>query len=684
MKQDFLISLFQKAAGDFRIDIAYASAFVLLTGTVFLFIRSLVVAQNPLPSQIRATRPFQKAKRKNRIAISLLYAATLAFSILLFFLTSFPYAFTFASGLMIYSLLKCKKDEKKLFFLALFIVFLFWSAFLFQGQDSHVKIFDNLDCHIPQSKVLAESGKAFSLNPDTRLDNFTNGLPLSGVDSGYNVLTWLLMIFPPFVAYAINDLLVRLVAFAGMILFLKKYIVVPKDEEHHWIIIGCSLCFALLPFYPAGGLSISGFPLLLYCFLNIMRREEKKADFVVIFLFPFYSRLALAGIFITIIFLALFLIDCLKRRNINFYLGGALILFILTYSLTHFHLVHSFLSPEFVSFRREIQVQPVATGTALQNTISNFIFDRVNVVGAHHLFVLGAAALAVLTSIVKKIKATGMALLVMTALGTSIMWGFKYWEGIISIRQKAQFLNAFDFSRFYWFNPFLWGLIFALALLTLSKVKYGNKLVTLLIICQIMFLFINYNWEYRFLLGIKKSFAGSPITYSLTYRDFFSESLFAEISQYLESPQKDYRIVCIGIHPGIASYNGFFTLDIYTDIYPLDYKHRFRQIIEREIEKSPELTEVFDHNAKRCYLLTAELHGDKTIRGLANARGITKNEQYLKIRDLDLNTTALKEMGGEYIFSGVEIVNHRENNLQFERIFENEKSPWKIYLYRVI
>jgi hypothetical protein len=142
-------------------------------------------------------------------------------------------------------------------------------------------------------------------------------------------------------------------------------------------------------------------------------------------------------------------------------------------------------------------------------------------------------------------------------------------------------------------------------------------------------------------------------------------------------------VVSIGIHPGIAQYNGFYTLDVYSNIYPLEYKHKFRRIIEKELEKSEDVRRVFDDNAKRCYLLSAELHNDKR-RGLTFARGITKKQGHLKIKKLELNTAALKEMGGEYIFSAVEILNYAETGLSFEKAFETSASPWKIYLYKVI
>jgi hypothetical protein len=568
--------------------------------------------------------------------------------------------------------------------LALLVIFIAWAPFIFRGQNTHVKIFDNLDCHVPQTKVLAESGKAFSLNPNTKLDQFLNGLALSGVDSGYNVMTWLFILLPPFAAFAVNELLMRLTAFLGMMVLLKTHVF--KDRESYpWLWAGVSVCFSLLPFYPAGGLSVAGLPLLGYGFLNIRNRRGRWSDYLIIFIFPFYSKLALVGVFIAFTLTVIFLWDCWQQKTIHFPFLGGLALLSVTYGFTHFHLLYSFINPNFTSFREEIDVVGLSTGTALKNTLHNFLFDRINEVGAHHVFVLGAAALAILIALYKKITVKLLPLLIVTTICTSFLWGFKYWAYVMPLREKFQFINAFDLSRFYWFNPFLWYLIFALALAVIgTQIRWGKVIAAALILFQIVFMLVYYNWEYRFLLGRTNSFVGSPLTYSLSFKEFYSENLFAQIAQFIGKPKASYRVASIGIHPGISQYNGFYTLDIYTDIYSLEYKHRFREIFAQELDKNEDLKRGFDSNAKRCFIYVNELHGNPLIRGLAFTRGISKFEKNLKITHLSINTHAFKQLGGQYLFSAVEIVNAPENGLHLEKIFQNLESPWRIYLYKAI
>ncbi len=622
--------------------------------------------------------------KKSRRWIPAVIVACSLLAVFLFLFAPFPYAFAFTALFLLIFLYGFRQKRKIFFISALVIIVLFWSVYVFQGQDSHVKIFDNLDSHFAHLKVLAESGKALSLNPETRLNQFINGLPLAAFDSGYNVLTWLSMVFPPFTAFSLNDLLIRIFAFLGMFLYSRRYLIPGTDDSNRWIVTGSALCFALLPFYPAAGLSIAGFPLLLYAILNIRYRKHRISDFLILLFFPFYSKLALAGFFIIIVFGAIFLWDLFQKKRIHFLLAGAICLLVAAYAFTHFHLIYALINPDYVSFRQEIMPQGIPAAQAMSETLHNFLFDRVNVVSAQHLFIAAAAFLAIFVSFIKKVRIHNLVMFLTAALSTSILWGFKYWESVLPLREKIPLLNAFDFSRFYWLNPFLWAVIFALALFSLSRFRLGNPLLFSFLALQLLLLFSHYNWEYRHLLNVKKSLAGSPLTYSLTYREFYSETLFKEIDAHIRSPKKNYRVVSIGIHPAIANFNGFYTLDIYMDFYPLEHKHRFRRVIARELEKSPQLREGFDTNAKRCYILVSELHGDLVLRGRAFTRGLTKADQHLKIQNLELDTGALKEMGGLYIFSAVEILNCRENGLADEGVFEREDSPWKIHLYRVL
>ena len=185
------------------------------------------------------------------------------------------------------------------------------------------------------------------------------------------------------------------------------------------------------------------------------------------------------------------------------------------------------------------------------------------------------------------------------------------------------------------------GNYFSLSLLIISKIKYGKTLVSLLVIGQVLFIFTAYSPEYRHVLGL----VNRPHS-TLTFRQFYSEKLFKEIDGYIGKSKKDYRTVNIGIHPGIAQYNGFYTLDVYSNIYSLQYKHQFRKIIEKELEKNARVKWVYDENGKRCYLFVSDLYAIKGMAGVVFSRGITKKKsRHLKVTNMELNTQMILSQG---------------------------------------
>ena len=159
-----------------------------------------------------------------------------------------------------------------------------------------------------------------------------------------------------------------------------------------------------------------------------------------------------------------------------------------------------------------------------------------------------------------------------------------------------------------------------------------------------------------------------------SFKQFYSESLFQEIKDHIDLPQEEYRVASIGLHPAIAQFNGFYTLDSYNNFYPLTYKHQFRQIIENELAKNKNIRIYFDEWGGRCYLFTDEL----------GKHYMFKKSSKKELKNLDLNMDAFKGLGGKYIFSALPIKNAKENGLVLDRIFTKKGSVWKIYLYRVM
>jgi hypothetical protein len=208
-------------------------------------------------------------------------------------------------------------------------------------------------------------------------------------------------------------------------------------------------------------------------------------------------------------------------------------------------------------------------------------------------------------------------------------------------------------------------LIFALSLAIVWKrgTRWAKRLVVLLVAAQFLVL-IPYNEQLYYHYHHHRP----------TFKQFFAVKEFQQIKAYIGKPVSSYRVVSIGMHPDIAQYNGFYTLDTYNNFYPLSYKNQFRKIIAPELAKNATIRTYFDNWGGRCYVFTAEL-GRHYMFGKHSKK---------TIKHLQINTKVLKQMGGEYVLSAVKIENAPAAHLKLLHVFDQKEAYWRIYLYKVL
>jgi len=130
------------------------------------------------------------------------------------------------------------------------------------------------------------------------------------------------------------------------------------------------------------------------------------------------------------------------------------------------------------------------------------------------------------------------------------------------------------------------------------------------------------------------------------------------------------------MHPAVALYNGFYTVDSYQNNYLLSYKHAFRQVIAAELDKAPKIRRYYDAYGCRCYTYTAEL-------GMSAENFLCGKKSKKQLWKLALNTAALHALGGRYVLSAIPIQNAFSNHLRLLRVFNDSASYWRIYLYKI-
>ncbi|MET3696185.1 hypothetical protein SAMN05877753_102283 [Bacillus oleivorans] len=550
--------------------------------------------------------------------------------------------------------------ERKLILLSFAIILLYLSPLFVLGENAHIRVHDNLDSNIAWYKVLINSGELFG-DINAAIPQVINGLPRNALASEFSGIVWLYALFPTMIAYGLSQAITRLVAFWGMYILLKKHFL--QNNEWALIRVGAALAFALTPFWPSGMLSTLGMPLALWAFLNIRNGERSWKNIAVLILLPFYSSFVLGFFFFLTGMALLWLWDGISRKGWNFRFLISIALMTLMFLLVEYRLVASFLFTTEPNSRDEYFHARLPLWRVIRLTFKNFILGHTHVMTVHGLFILPVILMALFLIFYRKIWRQEKTFLFLFTLNfvLSAWYAFWFYKGWLPLTQRFHVLDTFNFARFHFLRPLVIYLGFAIALRILWQEKVFSKGMVIAILCLQLVILGMFNDE---IIYHKKP----------SVKEFYATEQFHEIKEFIGLPPETYRVASIGIHPAIAQYNGFYTLDTYNNFYPLSYKYKFRKIIAQELAKNKTIKEYFDEWGGRCYLFTDEL----------GKHYMFKKNSKAKLSNLQLDMTAFKDLEGGYIFSSIPILNAAENQLVLERTFISEKSAWKIYLYRVM
>lgn len=551
---------------------------------------------------------------------------------------------------------------RNLIIVALLIIVSYLLPYYILGEDTHIRVHDNLDSNIVWYKLLAESGMIFA-SPDTMMPQIINGLPRSALPSGLDGAVWLYVLFKPFTAYTISQTLMRFVAFYGMYLLLRKNVL--QKTTHPVIAVGVALLYAILPFWPSGALSVAGLPLALHIFLTIRKQGRRIPWYYWLYLFvmAFFSSFILTFFFFLSIMGILWLVDWIrtKRFNTPFFLSIAGMTGI--YMIKNYMLIYAmFIESDFVSHRDMMDLGHKNFSETMELFRENFIESHTHVIDLHQYIILPVILIALAVALFRKLDVRLLLGLLAANVLFSAIYALWYWEGMRVLKDSFMIFNTFNFGRFHFLKPLLWYMMFAIALTILWKsFRFSRIFLIILIVVQCGLLFSKTE-------ELKYSDLEKP-----TFKEFYATELFDDIEDYIGKDVEDFRVVSVAMHPTIAQYNGFYTLDTYNNTFPYEYKEKFEKIVAPELDKSKKLKNYFHEWGGRLYMYVSEI-GKHYV--------FTKSSDKT-IESLDINTDQLKEMGGDYVLSGVPIENHDETGLTFEKTFEHPGTQWKIYLYQV-
>lgn len=248
---------------------------------------------------------------------------------------------------------------------------------------------------------------------------------------------------------------------------------------------------------------------------------------------------------------------------------------------------------------------------------------------------------------------------------SSAFWG---WSTVVSFRRITPILTQIDFTTITLFLPFIWMVMFALSLILIARIipSVGIVIVILAISMQLK-LELD---KHEYLVEKKQS--------GLTFRQFYSEDLFKQISGILPNDKNSYLVGAIGIHPSVLQYNGFRTAGGYLGLYPKKYKLKFRRAVIQEFSKREDLLSYFDNWGSRFYFFTSEMLCPRRANICLKKHG----PQVVKHLDFDIQAT--RALGVEYFFSLANISNANELGLKTIGTYTDKNSAWSITVYSLL
>ncbi len=471
------------------------------------------------------------------------------------------------------------------------------------------------------------------------------------------------------------------------------YLAVRELTDSSILAVVSAGCFCMLPLYPVYGLSQMGIPLVLYAFLCLNRKKHRTVAFFLTLFFGLTSHLVYTGYAVLGFWVIAIFILLLQKKNVKWETLGFFML-LCTYLLTNSRLFMEFLFGQgsYVSHREEM----VGGAMPFWDTVRGVFFESAQHAPAYQtkliipiavLLFMGGICCHKMSQEVKNkfFRAAGVfAVLFLIAL----FYGFYSFAPVVAWRNSISgFLSYFQMDRFYWLYPAGWYLEVAFVFDVwwtwgrelrsqkaggIKEMLGGNLLLQCMVlaavVCPAADIILNNSYFY---MNVNQYNNGSDITGYISWESFYSEDLMQELEEAIGRDMGSYRVAHLGVNTAPALMHGFYTVDGYSNNYPLEYKHAFRQVIAAELEKAPDTKVYFDTWGNRCYLFNS-------VTG--NYYMIKKNSG-IQYAGLEFDMEALADLGCEYLFSGAEIMDAERMGLEFMGYFETDTSYWGIWLY---
>lgn len=496
-----------------------------------------------------------------------------------------------------------------------------------------------------------------------------------------------------FLAYVLMHFIEIVVAYIGMYLLAKE---VKCNSFCAVIIAGV---FAYLPFLPVYGLAQFGIPLLMWFWICVRKNRHYAGAVVYSCVYAFCSSLVLVGfgillmMFVDSLFVLIknkFKFSNAKEKKSVITGISCMVSVVIVYLLENLGLVFQMLgigkNGNVVSHKSEYVLQ----GEGFLPTLTTMFFEGGSHSMDYHFYIMVGSIIGIAVcalagkKLIKVSEWMSLAKVGGWILFFVLLAGFWDSNASNSLRENIGVLGSMSLTRVMWIAPSLWYMFGAMVLGNLDTVRkdcVGAKKIGIGIVVVFFILMFGIAggrmvWNGTYPANVCRIIDREYS--SISFEEYYAIGVLDQVQDYIyettgEKPE-EYRVLSLGIDPGAAYYNGFYCLDGYSNNYPVEYKHKFREIIEPELNKNEYLRNHFDGWGNRCYLWCAQIPGYYNF------------EKYTSyFWDYDINAKAAKEMGAKYILSAVYLVDAQQDGLRLvrEEPFETQDSYYAIFLYEI-
>lgn len=606
------------------------------------------------------------------------------------------------------------------------------------GEGSYVQIHDQLD-----GEVLNYMYQARYLGRGHVIPQFMNGMDKASMLPPAPLGVLIYRFLAPFAAYAVMHWLCLLTGFLGMYALGKK-LRLRRTVSWAMACVFCYIPFYPVYGLAALGqpmLTLCGLSLAEKGESKSVKRRRWASCYLGIFLFAAGSSLTLVGyVWVAAGMLwTIYLAIAGKRgkarkggnpQNIGYgsslRAGVGTLTLLMTYLALNADLLRSIAGKGFATHRQEMVLRATEHPLA---SLKELILNGGSYSPVYSAGILTAAtllALALLLCRKKKSDVSGrlgaawglIGLIGLCAL-LAVLWNS---GPVVSLRlSMGGIFTYFQADRVYWCFPFLWML--ALGFVLEGFCALGEETAC---VCQrrraksslccgnaepvsggsgaeehLSAGRARQGWQTRLaagiacllLLGIEgvQVFRDSPLNKNIrlmlldgyrqvTWESIFMEDVFARIDAGIGEDKEKCSVVSLGIYPSVALYHGYTCADGYSNNYDLEYKHRFRRVMARELEENEETRRYFDEWGNRLYLAGAP-YG---INGMvAKGQG--------GYTDLDYDLDAMVEMNIRYLLAAAPVelsaASREQADLTMELVegspFTDNTAYYEVWVYRI-